>query len=248
MKKIRILRHFSAIPLEDFIPAAKSPSPDEPMVIQNAPQLMRINDIDFSGPIAISKALLTKGSVSEEIYLISLSGTKCFLRNVNSLVSCILVGLSLPNMYLSKLKKLAVSHIPAGAKLVLTGHSLGGMIAQQFAADRKMKSRYEILNLTCFGTPTVFTGKKAGSFFRLAERQDLVPLLSFRFRHTRRYNISYEAGDYEFGSYGSHNESYPREDVWGDYDCFGVKGGDAVISYYPRDMYRLPYRDGSLLF
>lgn len=218
------------------------------VVIKNAPQLMQKNDRDFLSPISITRAKLSKNGKTEEIYLILLSGTKCWFRNVNSVLSCILCGLSLPNPYLRKVKNLVREHIPDGSKIVITGHSLGGMVAQQLAADRAMKKRYEILNLTCFGTPMVFTGKRSGTMHRLAERQDIIPRLSIREMFGLKYNIAFESGGYKFASHGAHNACYEREDVWGEYDCFGVKGGDAVICYEQEDMFRLPYAENSKLF
>lgn len=35
---------------------------------------------------------------------------------------------------------------------------------------------------------------------------------------------------------GAHNLSYPRADLWGGYDVFGVKGGDASLTFHTADL------------
>lgn len=218
------------------------------VTLQNAAQLMQIIDPDFKSPISITRAVLTRGESSDEIYLVILAGTKSPIRNINNIPSCVLSSFSLPNSFLSKLKQLMKEHIPAGADVVFAGHSLGGMVAQQAAADKSLKSRYNILNITAFGSPLVPVSGMEGSLHRLADKSDIVPALGIAGLLNYKYAVSFEKAGYRLLGNKAHTDSYPREDIWGAYDCFGVKGGDAVISFDTDDLFRYPYLPNSILF
>ena len=221
---------------------------EDSVVLSNAVHVMKTIDPDFQGPVMITKATLTQDGTQREIYLVLLAGIKCFVRNVNNGFSCLLAGLSLKSPYFFKVKKLMYKYIPEGSPVLFAGHSLGGMVAQQLASDRRIKNRYDVIGTVCFGSPLLFTGKKSGTFIRFVDSSDSIPRLSFRLRANMRMSIVVKDGGYGGKTVDAHVLSYRNEEIWGGYDCLGVYGGSAVISYLPADAYRLPYRKGSLLF
>lgn len=229
------------------VPAACAEN-TETKTINNAAQLMQIIDPDFKSPISITKAVLTRNGCSENIYLVILSGVKSPLKNVNNIPSCILAGVSLKNPYLAKVKELMSECIPTGSDVIFAGHSLGGMVAQQAASDRELNVKYNILNITAFGSPLVPCRGREGILHRLADKNDFIPLMSITGIRNVRYAISFETAGHDLVGVKAHTGSYTREDVWGAYDCFGVKGGDAVLSYSEADMFRYPYLPNSYLF
>ncbi len=65
-----------------------------------------------------------------------------------------------------------------GSNLVVTGHSLGGMVAQQVAADSTIKKNYNVLNTVTFGSPLINGFQREGTVKRLGDTSDPVPYLS----------------------------------------------------------------------
>jgi len=209
------------------------------VTLKTAPELRCALRSDL-GPINITKAVLNRDGTSEDIYLVLLSGVRSPLVNPNNIASCVTSFLSAPSPYLEKLYSVCKEQIPEGSKIVFSAHSLGGMVAQQFAATPSMKERYEILNITAYGSPLVAAIGREGSLHRLVDTSDPVAQISLLLVYNSLSEVSYEDGGYRFAPSSAHTKSYSRSDVWGGYDCFGVKGGNASITYDPADMYIYP--------
>ena len=193
------------------------------------------------GPIHITKAVLTRNGVKEDIYLLMLEGVGSIFINPNIVASCVLAEFSLCNPYLDAIMLFCMKHIPKGAKVVIASHSLGGMVAQLFADNKTMKSRYEIMNILACGSPLVKTKSREGELHRLLDVADKIPTYSIMGPINYTYAAAYEDGGYGREATDAHTQCYRRQDIWGEYDCLGIKGGDATISYKPSDMVCYPY-------
>lgn len=68
--------------------------------------------------------------------------------------------------------------LPEGSRLVLTGHSQGGMIAQQLAADPEIRRRFEVLHTVTVGSPPIAVGAREGQTRRVVAVGDPVALAS----------------------------------------------------------------------
>jgi len=202
---------------------------------------------DSEGPIHITKAQLTRNGNSDKIYLVLLAGVQSPLVNPNNLPSALTTLFSAPSPYLNKVISLCLQNIPRGSKLVFVAHSLGGMVAQLFAATPSMKARYEILNITAFGSPLVNTKGREGELHRLVDISD--PMVNYSITGLRNYTCytSYEDGGFDLFDMHAHVYGYRSLETWGEYDCFGVKGGDAVITYNTADMFVYAYSPYTLL-
>lgn len=184
--------------------------------------------------IKINKAdLFEDEKYISEVYVICLSGSDFSLGkgSINSLFTCLRSSFSLNNPYLEELKKNVCDIIPEKSKIILIGHSLGGMIAQQFSGDKDMQEKYEILNIVCIGAPYIVLKNKEGNLCRLGDSGDAVPflgplgLLNGFFGNFSRENTGY------FGNPGgAHFDSYKAARKWGCYDCLGTKDGKASIT------------------
>jgi len=201
---------------------------EEPVVLNNALELISFCDDIHRGQINLVKAQLYRSDSPEEVYLIYLNGTGFDFKKLNNPIASIACGLSITTDYLRTLITAAENEIPEGSKIVLAGHSLGGMIAQQFAADPEMKERYEIINILAAGSPIVATGIREGSINRIADGADVVPYLTLNVLRNLLYHINREFSGTLF-AYDAH-QSYFTSAVWAQYDCFGVKGGNVKIS------------------
>ena len=190
------------------------------------------------GPISITKGTYTYKKYwwteTTDVYLVCLSGTDTDAENTTTdYWTDLLSGFEFDNKYVQNVKKAIQENIPSNSNIILAGHSLGGMVCQQVAAESELKSNYNILNTVTFGSPLIDGFAREGIVKRLGDTSDIVPYLSV----STIYNIFWQAAglNTESGGYGwdvlsAHCKSYNRNDVWGAYDVVGVKNGGATLS------------------
>jgi hypothetical protein len=187
------------------------------------------------GPIAIVRGTLSDSSGSKAIYLVSLSGTQMKSNQATGILNDLQAGCSIQGAYVIAIKNAICGNVPNGSNLVLAGHSLGGMVAQQVAGDSTIKSRYNVLNTVGFGAPLITFITREGTVRRLGDTADVVPIASVSslFVVTAVWNyagLNRENGGYGSNILGAHLDSYKRSDVWGAYDAVGTKNGSAKLS------------------
>lgn len=220
-----------------------------------ASDLARIVNLGYSwhndkGPISITKGVLRKENTyttgwlwnkktvtdvyEDDVYVVGLSGTDVLaLNSTTNAITDLFSGFEQDNMYVRNIKKAMLENIPEGSKILISGHSLGGMVSQQISADKELKDKYEFVNVVTFGSPLLNGVNREGQVQRLGDTSDIVPYLSVNtFRHIlwQVFGLNREDGGY-FGRFvTAHCQSYQRDDVWGGYDVTGVKGGNATLT------------------
>lgn len=200
------------------------------------------------GPISITKGTLKSGFSSKTVYLVTLSGTELVLNQSTGVLTDLLSGFNLNNVYYANTVNIIKANVPKNANLIIAGHSLGGMIAQQVAADSGIKSRYNVLNTVCFGSPLLAAGSREGTVRRLGDVSDPVPYLSGSLFNNTLWAImglNREDGGYGIRGITAHNQSYFRTDLWGRYDITGTKYGSAklILDLDTRVFYQSPVID-----
>ena len=197
------------------------------------------------GPITITQGTLQTGSGSKTVYLVTLSGTELVFNQSTEYLTDLFSGFNLKSAYYYNVVKVIKANVPKGSNLILAGHSLGGMIAQQVAADSSIKWNYNVLNTVTFGSPLLAAGFREGTVRRLGDVSDFVPLLSSNLFVTpirALIGLNRENGGYYLKPITAHKESYLREDLWGKYDAVGTKNGNAklVLDMSTRKFYKSP--------
>lgn len=197
------------------------------------------------GPISITKGTLKQGFSSKTVYLVTLSGTELVLNQSTEVLTDLFSGFDLDNAYYWNVVRVIQQNVPRGANLILAGHSLGGMVAQQVAADTAIKSQYNVLNTVAFGSPLLSVGSREGVVRRLGDVSDVVPYLSGRlFTNpiTAIFGLNREDGHYYGRPITAHNASYSRTDLWGKYDVTGTKYGSAklILDLGTREFFQSP--------
>ncbi|MCR5522328.1 MAG: hypothetical protein K6F64_01640 [Clostridia bacterium] len=186
-----------------------------------------------SDPFDIRRATLyNNGRKCGNVYVIGITGTNpTFDRQVlNNIYSCVLSGIGMNSPLLKEVIKAANEKIPAGADVIIIGHSLGGMIGQQFAGNREMKEKYNILNIVGMGSPYISQIGMEGELHRMADSGDVIPYLSLAFAgNFFGGNFTYENGGFFGNPDGAHNVSYKEAEVWQKYDCLGIENGGNVL-------------------
>ena len=197
------------------------------------------------GPISITKGTLRQGLSSKTVYLVTLSGTELVFNQSTEVLTDLLSGFDLNNPYYYNVVRVIQQNVPRGANLILAGHSLGGMVAQQVAADSAIKANYNVINTVAFGSPLLSAGSREGVVRRLGDVSDVVPYLSGRlFTNTIQavFGLNREDGHYYGRPITAHNASYFRTDLWSRYDITGTKYGGAklVLDLSTRTFYQAP--------
>ncbi len=252
-KSVRLFSGFLAVLLiVSMLAASCLVSAANTQTFTNAPEIYSYVRDGYNqgnqGPISITKGTLKSGLSSKTVYLVTLSGTELVLNQSTGVLTDLLSGFNLNNVYYSNVVKIIKANVPRNANLVIAGHSLGGMIAQQVAADSEIKSRYNVLNTVCFGSPLLAAGSREGTVRRLGDVSDPVPYLSGSLFNNTLWAIlglNREDGGYGIRGITAHNESYFRTDLWGKYDVTGTKYGGAklILDLSTRTFYQSPVID-----
>ena len=215
----------------------------------NAAEIAQLVDDGYNqgtkGPITITKGTLKTTFSSKTVYLITLSGTEWVFNQSTEALTDLFSGFNLQNSYYYNVVNIISANVPKGSNLILAGHSLGGMIAQQVAADTTIKRNYIILNTVTFGSPLLSNGSREGTVRRLGDVSDIVPLLSVQtiLSPLRALaGLNRENGGYYLQPITAHTECYTRTDVWGKYDVTGTKYGSAklILDLSTRTFFKSP--------
>ncbi len=215
----------------------------ETVTFTNSAELSRLVQVGYSyrqpdGPISVTKGTLKTKSwfttTTKTVYVVCLSGTDLAFNQSTGVITDLLVGFEQDNAYIRNVRSAILAAVPKGSNLVIAGHSLGGMVAQQAAADATIKRNYNVLNTVTFGSPLIDGLSREGTVKRLGDTRDVVPYLSV----STFLNVIWQAAglNREDGGYGAlevitaHCESYQRAAVWGRYDVTGTKNGNATLT------------------
>ncbi|MBR6360515.1 MAG: hypothetical protein IKS04_01850 [Clostridia bacterium] len=186
-------------------------------------------------PIRVVKAGLKKDGIVCWAYLVTLVGVESGTKQNNNIENCLKAGFGKTGEYFAEAKQIILDKVPKGSNLMLAGHSLGGMTVQQLSADPDIKANYKVLNTLTAGSPYIpVKAEREGTLHRLADRGDAIPWLSVGLitdTHKMLKEVSWEDGGFIGDPDSAHNISYRSNDVWGAYDAFGEKGGNAVITF-----------------
>ena len=216
----------AAVLILSCVPTAFAESFD----LSNPAQVAAYVQRQSPGRMSVGPAVLTRDGKSEAVYLITLVGTGWTLTHYNNPIAYLCSTVSVSTSYLRAARRAAVDNIPAGSKVLIAGHSLGGTTAQQLAADKTMRDRFEIVNTLACGSPYVAVAKREGSLHRVAYTNDPIPTVSTNFLFNVTTHVSFENSLRPFDPYHTHSIGYMDEAPWLGYDAFGVKGGNAVIT------------------
>ena len=128
-----------------------------------------------AGPISITPSLLN----GEEITLVTLGGTEKKEGQATTMKESQSAAFGKPNDYLTAVTRLfADGTVPKEKPVLVTGISLGGMIAQQLIADSLITADFELKAVITFGSPITMPVKRNGiKVVRFADEHDKVPKL-----------------------------------------------------------------------
>jgi len=169
--------------IKNGFPGQKAPlSPNQTGKINSAAQLAQFVNAGYNdgknGPVSITPATVRQGNDSKQAYLVGISGTENVKFQSTGWGTNLKAGFQLDNPGLRNAREAILQNVPKGSNLVLSGHSQGGMIAQQLAADPEIKKNYNVIDTTTFGSPLISLGQREGEVHRIAAKGDPVPRAS----------------------------------------------------------------------
>ena len=163
-------------------PMIANPPTGKTYTLKNFAKLAQYAGLGYNhgmkGPIIITEGTLKTGGKKCDVYLVTLTGLEVptLTPQTTDVVTVGQAGLELSNDFERNVRRVMKVEIPKGANIVLAGHSLGGMVAQQVAADKAMQKRYNILNIVAYGSPVMFKGQIEGTLKRMGDVNDPVPV------------------------------------------------------------------------
>jgi hypothetical protein len=190
------------------------------------------------GPISITQGQVKENGKTEDVYLVGLSGTEFVENQATGIKEDLQSAHGLSNDFLNAIRTSMEKTVPRGAKVVIAGHSLGGMVAQQAAADPWIRRRYDISDTVTFGSPEIADAQKnrEGDLHRLTDTADAVPystlvpnMFSLPSMHGVKNSETIVRKSEYSGLTDPHCKSYGDSRVWHDVDALGHKNGNAVM-------------------
>ena len=189
------------------------------------------------GPMMCVKGTLENKSIKEEVYWIFLGGLEKVKNQTTTMKESILSGFNLDNHYKKNVKKHILDNIPTGSTLIFSGHSLGGMVGQQLAADKDINTQYKISHIIGFGSPYVSTPKKEGSLVRFTDCNDIIGYMTFinplTYKHSENKIIRKKSSYYL--QQPAHLWSYNDYSIWDEYDVIGSKTKKTTFTFIAED-------------
>jgi hypothetical protein len=166
-------------PTRDSCPKLTNQDTQNAWSISNAQQLARAIFAHYKSdknpaaePIGIYRVI----NQPRCTYLVLLAGTEFHVHQANNFFTDVLSSPALRNEYFVDIEDAIYSNVPAGARLIFAGHSLGGMESQNVAADEQIRRLYHPIRIVTFGSPKTIDDQC--QVVRFATEPDVVPWLA----------------------------------------------------------------------
>jgi len=158
-------------------------SPNQTGQINNAAHLAQFVKAGYNkgqhGPVSIVPATIHEGDTKTQVHLVGISGTEPVKGQSTGWITNLKAGHELSNPGLRNARAVILASVPPGGKVVLAGHSQGGMVAQQLAADKQLKKAdIHVIDTVAFGSPLIAAGRRNGEVHRITAFLDPVPSAS----------------------------------------------------------------------
>ena len=217
--------------------------------------------LNKSGPMGVAPALLD----GEPVTLLVLGGTFPVPGQATGFKEDVLSAMEQSNDYLRNIVKLfdakntdGTPVIPADKPVIVSGLSLGGMVAQQLLAQEELMERFDIHSIICFGAPLLAAEYRTPDtrVVRICDSADKVPyagrphlqdMLAQKIFNQEPSELIRQLDEQEVirrdGGYRTtmmaHSQSYIMNPCWKDLDVLGQVNGTSElvmeqdIQFYP---------------
>jgi len=111
-------------------------------------------------------------------WLVLLAGTEFNIMGQSNTPLAWGEGLRQSTNYRSQVAQVITNWAPPGSNIILVGHSLGGMVAQNLAADSSFTSNYKVVSVISYGSPKTTETVSGTDYVWFAAVNDLVPSIN----------------------------------------------------------------------
>lgn len=214
----------------EIVEGIENPNPDgKPISIGKLTEFSRIN------PETGEEEKLN------DVWLVGLAGTSFIENQSSGLIADILSGCEANSPYLQSTLEAITATIPKGSKIMLTGFSLGGMMAQQVMVQDVILENYDIIQVTVVGCPPLCVDEREKMFEkydvkfpinRVIDKYDLIPFLCTDYLRGKidptsddiDENLLIGEANPRYKTFvGTHFLGYLKDKCWDNYDALGYK-------------------------
>jgi Lipase (class 3) len=143
--------------------------------VQTAAHLAQVIDAGYNagafGPVSIVPVKVREGGKVTKAYLMTISGTEAVSGQATGWLTNLKAGFGQSSAGLRNARAAINATVPVGARLIIAGHSQGGMIAQQLAVDPVVRAKVRVTDIVTFGSPKVALGNSAAVRSALKDTQ-----------------------------------------------------------------------------
>lgn len=170
---------------------------------------------DLQKNAADPRLLFTRTAIPNDLYYVFLTGTD--MKRGTGIAGDVAAETGWPGLYERRLIRVLgdPKYIPDGANVVLVGHSLGGMVAQQAASSNRAVQRFGSITIITFGSPPVGHPVSVAMIQRFAGPADLVAKIN-SFEAVQQWPVwllTIGKGVSDHLSYPSGNDMFSVSDV-----------------------------------
>lgn len=227
--------------------SASSAQPQK--TIANASQLAAAVFAQYNGkPIRIARLL--NSDLPDCTFLVLLAGTEFKFGQSNNLFTDTLSTWGNLNEFFVDITDALYTAVPSRANVIIVGHSLGGMEAQNVAANPQVQSIYKVIEVITFGSPKTVEDVQGVRYVRFMIAMDPVPALAMKgYFSPPNYILLRDPPDVQKMTFSptsffllgitAHN-SYPRSPDLPQYDALGNRGGNRQLQLGDSDEFTAP--------
>ena len=259
-RDVKLKDFIRPVSIRDFIKFTKKMKKYYTTMDVSAKTLTSAGDLAYldsacSSPANESIGIAPASLNGRPVTLLTLGGTCFKAGQASGIQEDLLSALEQSNRYLhnvvdifDKTDENGQPLIPSDRPVIVTGISLGGMVAQQLLSQKDIMKRFDISHVICFGSPLLapFSRDKGTTVVRFCDSMDIVPYLGrsamidmvrqeLRNKNPLRYvqRLDKKEAIVKDGGYktpiSAHALSYVEGKCWNGYDALGVYGGGNQI-------------------
>jgi pimeloyl-ACP methyl ester carboxylesterase len=189
-------------------------------------------------PISITRIANATGRPT---YLLMLAGTEFSSKQSNNGITDGFEALNIASEYDNAVMNAIIQRVPAGSDLIMVGHSLGGMVAQnlarRFARTNNFGGQLRVTNLITFGSPKTGADVPGINYKRFIVFGDPVPNLTSAGNQPTSGVTILDANQQRMQAIGSlsyipalaEHLMYPQNAQLAGYDALGNLDGGACL-------------------
>ena len=165
-----------------------------------------------------------------QTWLVLLAGTEFNILAQSNTPLAWLEAFQVSSKFRQEVAQVITSWAPAGSNLIMVGHSLGGMVAQNLAADSTFRGNYKGIDVITYGSPKTVEPVSGIDYVWFAAVNDIVPTINPLNLFSQPPYIWVTVSPLSVSAIGVHI-AYPTSTDLANYDGLGHKFVSRVLAW-----------------